>query len=112
MRQFCYYILSALTLMFVGLKLADKIDWSWWWVFSPIWITVIIAVLVSLSVTLLVAFEYKHSKQFREAFDFRRKISQRKNMTFAERIAEMKKQKEEIEENARRRDKCQAKKED
>ena len=107
MRKFCCYILSALTLMFVGLKLADKIDWSWWWIFSPIWITVIIAV-----VTLLVAFEYKHSKQFREAVDFRRKINQRKNMTLAERIAEMKKQKEEIEENARRRDKCQAKKED
>jgi len=24
-----------LTIVFVGLKLADFIDWSWWWVLSP-----------------------------------------------------------------------------
>lgn len=30
--------LEMLFILFLGLKLADKIDWSWWWVFSPIWI--------------------------------------------------------------------------
>lgn len=30
---------SALTLLFIGLKLGHVIDWSWWWVLSPIWIT-------------------------------------------------------------------------
>lgn len=30
---------GALTILFIGLKLADYIDWSWWWVLSPIWIT-------------------------------------------------------------------------
>ena len=29
---------SALTLLFVGLKLCDKINWSWWWVLAPLWI--------------------------------------------------------------------------
>ena len=29
--------LEMLFLLFLGLKLADKIDWSWWWVFAPIW---------------------------------------------------------------------------
>ena len=26
-----------LTLLFVGLKLTNYIDWSWWWVLAPIW---------------------------------------------------------------------------
>lgn len=30
--------LGLLTLLFIGLKLTDHIDWSWWWVLSPIWI--------------------------------------------------------------------------
>jgi hypothetical protein len=29
---------TAVTLLFVGLKLGGAIDWSWWWVFSPLWI--------------------------------------------------------------------------
>lgn len=31
-------ITTILTLIFVVLKLTDTIDWSWWWVVSPIWI--------------------------------------------------------------------------
>lgn len=31
---------GLLTLLFVGLKLTDHIDWSWWWVLSPLWISV------------------------------------------------------------------------
>ena len=30
---------GALTVLFIGLKLAHIIDWSWWWVLSPIWIS-------------------------------------------------------------------------
>lgn len=26
--------------MFIALKLCGVIDWSWWWVLSPLWITV------------------------------------------------------------------------
>lgn len=26
---------SALTILFIGLKLAGFISWSWWWVLSP-----------------------------------------------------------------------------
>lgn len=29
---------ALLTALFVGLKLTNHIDWSWWWVVSPIWI--------------------------------------------------------------------------
>lgn len=28
---------ELLFLLFLGLKLTGNIDWSWWWVFAPIW---------------------------------------------------------------------------
>ena len=37
---------GALTLLFVALKLLGKIDWSWWWVLSPIWISAGLALLI------------------------------------------------------------------
>ena len=30
--------LGTLLLIFVVLKLLGLIDWSWWWVLSPVWI--------------------------------------------------------------------------
>ena len=30
--------LSTLTLVFIVLKAAKLVDWSWLWVFSPLWI--------------------------------------------------------------------------
>lgn len=29
---------GALCLLFIGLKLGGIINWSWWWVLSPLWI--------------------------------------------------------------------------
>lgn len=29
--------LGLLAILFIGLKLTGFIDWSWWWVLSPIW---------------------------------------------------------------------------
>ncbi len=34
---------GLLTVAFIVLKLTGFIDWSWWWVLSPIWISAIIA---------------------------------------------------------------------
>jgi hypothetical protein len=31
---------GLLTVAFVALKLCKVIDWSWWWVLSPLWIGV------------------------------------------------------------------------
>lgn len=31
---------SLLTIVFIVLKLTNYIDWSWWWVTSPLWIPV------------------------------------------------------------------------
>lgn len=35
--------LSLLTILFIGLKLTNYIDWSWFWVLSPVLIPAIIA---------------------------------------------------------------------
>lgn len=35
---------GLLTLLFIALKLLKVIDWSWWWVLSPVWIVAIIVV--------------------------------------------------------------------
>jgi hypothetical protein len=31
---------GLLTILFVGLKLTHYIDWSWWWVLSPLWLPI------------------------------------------------------------------------
>jgi len=33
---------GVLAIVFIVLKLLEKIDWSWWWVLSPIWIPFLI----------------------------------------------------------------------
>lgn len=40
--------LGLLTIVFIVLKLIGKISWSWWWILSPSWIPIIIAILVFL----------------------------------------------------------------
>ncbi len=45
---------GALTVLFVGLRLTNHIDWSWWWVFSPLWISTALF-LVVLAVVGLIA---------------------------------------------------------
>jgi hypothetical protein len=37
---------SVLTLIFVVLKLVGVIDWSWWWVLSPILIDIGLTILI------------------------------------------------------------------
>ncbi len=48
--------LGALTILFIGLKLADFIDWSWWWVLSPIWISIalVLAVLAIIGIVIVI----------------------------------------------------------
>lgn len=37
---------GLLTILFIGLKLTGYIDWSWWWVLSPIWISALVAIAI------------------------------------------------------------------
>ncbi len=48
------HIIDNMFLLFVGLRLAEIITWSWWWVTAPLW------------GTLLLAFFYNFGKSYRE----------------------------------------------
>lgn len=39
-------ILSILLIAFVILKLCHVIDWSWWWILSPLWIPFILLIII------------------------------------------------------------------
>lgn len=49
--------LSLLTVLFIGLKLTGYIDWSWWWVLSPIWIPGLAAIAILGSAFLYIRFK-------------------------------------------------------
>jgi hypothetical protein len=38
--------IGLLTIVFIILKLIDKINWSWCWVLSPIWIYAIFLIII------------------------------------------------------------------
>ena len=44
---------GVLFVVFLVLKLTHVIDWSWWWVFAPIWLPVVILLVVVLIVGLI-----------------------------------------------------------
>jgi hypothetical protein len=37
---------TILFLIFLVLKLTNYIDWSWWWVTSPLWISLVLVILI------------------------------------------------------------------
>ena len=39
---------GLLAILFIALKLTGYIDWSWWWVLSPIWIPAVAVIAVLL----------------------------------------------------------------
>ena len=44
---------GLLTVAFIVLKLTKVIDWSWWWVLSPMWISFALAIIIAAIVILL-----------------------------------------------------------
>jgi hypothetical protein len=44
---------GALTILFIGLKLTHVINWSWWWVLSPIWISLLILLFILLVIVII-----------------------------------------------------------
>lgn len=44
---------DALTLLFIALKLTGRIDWSWIWVLSPIWISISFLAVLAVVVVLI-----------------------------------------------------------
>jgi len=53
--------IGILLILFIVLKLTHTINWSWWWVLSPLWIpvaiVVAIAVLTALGILIVGAFK-------------------------------------------------------
>lgn len=45
--------LTLLLLLFIALKLTGVIAWSWWWVLSPFWIPLVLALVVMVVAVLL-----------------------------------------------------------
>jgi len=51
-------VTGVLLILFIVLKLTNNIDWSWWWVLSPLWIPVAIVVAIAaLSALILLVME-------------------------------------------------------
>lgn len=52
--------LGLLCIVFIVLKLTKVIAWSWWWVLSPMWIPLAIAVLTVIVWFILYLINKKH----------------------------------------------------
>ena len=49
------FFVSMLLILFIGLKLANIITWSWWWVMSPLWIPLLIFVVLVVPILVIIA---------------------------------------------------------
>lgn len=63
---------GLLTVLFIGLKLTHYIDWSWFWVLSPIWISwsivLVILGVAAVAYGVLVLCEKSTKRSARNAF--------------------------------------------
>ena len=59
------FFVSLLTVAFIVLKLTGVINWSWWWVLSPLWIGLLIGIPC---IIFLIIMERKEEKKF-EKYD-------------------------------------------
>jgi hypothetical protein len=44
---------SILTIIFVLFKLTGNIDWSWWWVFSPLWLPALLFIAIGVLIIVI-----------------------------------------------------------
>ena len=51
-----------LTILFIGLKLTGHIGWSWWWVLSPLWLTLVFLLLVFIIMFTYLSYKSKSLK--------------------------------------------------
>lgn len=54
---------TPLTLIFVTLKLTKTIDWSWWWVLSPLWICASCIALLGASLLFVLMLERRNRRK-------------------------------------------------
>ncbi len=53
---------GLLTIVFITLKLTGYINWSWWWVLSPLWITALLSISIFLIILLVVYLSEKRRR--------------------------------------------------
>jgi hypothetical protein len=49
-------LIEILLIVFITLKLTHNIDWSWWWVLSPLWLPIagIVAILSFVALAVII----------------------------------------------------------
>ena len=53
---------GMLTILFIGLKLTNVITWSWLWILSPLWISLLITISILLLIFAIYLFSRKKRK--------------------------------------------------
>ena len=70
-------ITLILFIVFLVLKLTNNIDWSWWWVTSPLWIVrafmLSIIIIVSLLILLMIGFGLINIEELKNKIEVRKK---------------------------------------
>ena len=51
--KFSGLLTTLLTVLFVGSKLTNYIDWSWWWVLAPLWLPISLILVIVIIVFIL-----------------------------------------------------------
>lgn len=51
--RFSGLLTTLLTVLFIGLKLTNYINWSWWWVLAPMWVPVVIVILIMILILIV-----------------------------------------------------------
>jgi len=51
--------LGTIFIVLLILKLTNVIDWSWWWIFAPIWIPLVICAIIILCTIIFVLRDFR-----------------------------------------------------
>lgn len=54
---------------FISLKLCKVIAWSWWWVFSPVWVPLAIVLIVAVFIFLYLSREMRKNPNLMDGTD-------------------------------------------
>jgi uncharacterized membrane protein len=76
------WIPSVLLVVFVSLKLTNVIQWSWFWVFSPVWIVLSMIIIFGLCYMIMLQFETDEERTARE---YRESINEIQNKNYRKR---------------------------
>jgi hypothetical protein len=52
-RKLSFSMLPFLTMLFILLKVTGIVNWTWWWVFAPLWIPVVAILLGVISILII-----------------------------------------------------------